>query len=94
MVNMEDSKKDTINKTRKMKVCIIGGGATGLCAARLLAEHSNNFDITLYEKDSKLGGTWYYKDTHEFKNDDTSTVHSSIYKNLRFFYEKNITCIF
>ena len=37
-------------------VAIIGGGIAGLTAAYLLHEH---YDITLYEKDSRLGGNAY-----------------------------------
>ena len=84
MFNMEDLIIESESNAKKIKACIIGGGATGLCAAKLLAEHPNIFDITVYEKDTKLGGTWYYKDQHEFKSDDDSSVHSSVYKSLRF----------
>ena len=74
---------DAIYNAIKKKICIIGGGPTGLCAAKLLSEHLNCVDITVYEKDIKLGGQWNYKDKHEFKSEDYSSVHSSIYKNLR-----------
>lgn len=37
----------------KCKICIIGGGASGLFAASLLTE--SNIDLTIYEKNNKLG---------------------------------------
>lgn len=39
---------------KREKVVIIGGGLGGISAAISLAQ--NNFDVTLYEKNSHLGG--------------------------------------
>lgn len=36
-----------------MKICIIGAGVTGLTAGKLL---SQNHDVTIYEKEEKIGG--------------------------------------
>ncbi|RPH03079.1 MAG: hypothetical protein CBC53_007735 [Alphaproteobacteria bacterium TMED93] len=43
----------TYIKLKKKKIAIIGGGISGLSAAYLL---SNDYDISLYESKSKLGG--------------------------------------
>lgn len=39
----------------KKKVAVIGAGPNGLVAAKYLKE---NFDVTIFEKESKIGGTW------------------------------------
>ena len=36
-----------------MKICIIGAGITGLTAGKLL---SKNHEVTIYEKESSIGG--------------------------------------
>jgi len=56
------------------RVCIIGAGAAGLCAAR----HSKRVGLSpvVFEASSVLGGTWVY--TEKVGN----SVHSSMYKNL------------
>lgn len=38
------------------KVCVIGAGIAGLVTAKTLA--ADGFDVTVYEKESSLGGTW------------------------------------
>lgn len=46
-------------KTRivsKQKVAIVGGGASGMVTAWMLARQSPNFEVTLFEKSNKLGG--------------------------------------
>ena len=40
-------------KLKNKKVAIIGGGVSGICAAHFLAE---NYNISLYEKETSLGG--------------------------------------
>ena len=39
---------------RKKKVLVVGAGISGATIARLLAE--KDYDITVYEKDEKVGG--------------------------------------
>ncbi len=41
------------------KVCIIGAGPSGLAAAKVLKENNISFDC--FEKGSKIGGVWRYK---------------------------------
>lgn len=57
-------------------VCIIGAGAAGLCAARLLSS-VDCFKIMIFEQSATLGGTWRYTD------DTAVDPHSSMYCNLR-----------
>jgi len=44
-----------------MKICIIGSGITGLTAGRVL---SKNYDVTIYEKKSDIGGIARTKDVN------------------------------
>lgn len=71
------------NKTAVKRVCVIGAGAAGLCAARHLAKNSNaGFEFTVFEKTDQVGGTWVYTDKIG-KDDNGLPIHSSMYKNLR-----------
>ncbi|XP_014467551.1 PREDICTED: flavin-containing monooxygenase FMO GS-OX-like 4 [Dinoponera quadriceps] len=68
-------------QTGKIKVCVIGGGAAGLCAIRHLVGNSK-FETTAYEQMSKIGGTWVY--TEQVGLDENGLpIHSSMYQNLR-----------
>lgn len=46
---------------RFRKVAVIGGGASGLAAARTLSLEQVSFEIDLYERSSNVGGVWNYK---------------------------------
>lgn len=63
------------------KVCIIGGGAAGLCAARHLANQKNLIPV-VYEQSSDIGGTWVYNDKVG-KDENGMPIHSSMYKSLK-----------
>lgn len=54
------------------KVMVVGGGLAGMEAARVLAERGHR--VTLYEKDSKLGGQWNIAATHPEKNHFSTTT--------------------
>jgi cation diffusion facilitator CzcD-associated flavoprotein CzcO len=49
------------SKPSKLRVACVGAGASGLCLAykmeRMLSPET--WDLTLYEKNSQFGGTWY-----------------------------------
>nr|CAB3249700.1 flavin-containing monooxygenase FMO GS-OX-like 2 [Phallusia mammillata] len=63
------------------RIAVIGAGAAGLCAARLLSAEKN-FETVVFESTNHVGGTWFYID--ETKSDKNGLViHSSMYKNLR-----------
>ena len=40
----------------KKRVCIVGGGISGLATAWGLAQHPDRFDFQLYEKNDRVGG--------------------------------------
>lgn len=60
--------------------CIIGGGYSGLAAARYLKEFGMNF--TVFEAAKAFGGTWRF-DPHVRVDEDGVPVFTSMYKYLR-----------
>ncbi|OAL44229.1 cyclohexanone monooxygenase [Pyrenochaeta sp. DS3sAY3a] len=42
-----------------LKVVMIGAGASGLNLARHMELHMKNYELTVYEKNADIGGTWY-----------------------------------
>ncbi|KAJ3509197.1 hypothetical protein NLJ89_g5349 [Agrocybe chaxingu] len=48
-----------IHNERHMKVICIGAGASGLLLAYKLQRSFENFELTLYEKNADVAGTWY-----------------------------------
>lgn len=63
-----------------IKIAIIGAGPSGLCCAKHALDHGH--DVTVYEMNSKVGGTWVYTD--RVGSDEIGvTVHSSMYQGLR-----------
>ncbi len=63
----------------KKQVCIIGGGSSGLTAAKTLKENSITYDC--FEKGSKIGGNWRY-------NNDNGV--SSAYRSLHINTNKHV----
>lgn len=43
----------------QLRVISIGAGAAGLNLARQVDKHMRNIDLTIYEKNPEVGGTWY-----------------------------------
>jgi len=72
----------------KIKVCVIGVGAAGLCAIRHLSTNTI-FKITSYEQTNDIGGTWVYKEQVGL-DENGLPIHSSMYQNLRF----DIVCFY
>ena len=76
-------------------VAIVGAGAAGLCCARHFSRSPDVFQIRVFEKGAKIGGTWIYENSHSHietlrdvresssEDDGGAPVHSSMYKNLR-----------
>lgn len=66
-----------------MKICVVGGGAAGLCAARHISKYEDRVDqLVVYEASDQVGGTWNYtpavgKDEYELP------IHSAMYRDLR-----------
>ena len=53
----DDTRKDK-ESLEKISVCIVGGGASGICMAIKLKEAGIRF--RLIEKEEQVGGTWYH----------------------------------
>ncbi|KAL2921036.1 Flavin-containing monooxygenase FMO GS-OX-like 5, partial [Bienertia sinuspersici] len=66
------------------KVCVVGGGAAGLVAARELKKEGH--EVTVFERGPQLGGVWVY--SPEVESDPLGLdptrkiVHSSLYNSL------------
>jgi hypothetical protein len=58
------------------RICIIGGGASGLGCARVLSSDEYNCEPTIFEQTSFIGGQWHY-DPNGF------SLTSAVYKNLK-----------
>ncbi|XP_076295413.1 uncharacterized protein LOC143216343 [Lasioglossum baleicum] len=65
----------------KRKVCVIGAGAGGLCAARHIARDFD-FEVNVYEQTGSVGGTWVYTEGTGLDRNGLP-IHSSMYRNLR-----------
>ena len=66
-----------------LKVGVVGAGAAGLVAARLLAAEPSVFaPPVVLEQAATVGGTWVY--TERVGTDRHGLpIHSSMYQNLR-----------
>ncbi|CAG2165633.1 unnamed protein product [Oppiella nova] len=69
-------------KCQRTRVCVIGAGAAGLCAARHLSQYESLFVFDVYEKTCKVGGVWNYTDSVGF-DDNGLPIHTSMYKHMR-----------
>lgn len=58
-VGKEPPLNDPIYNERPMKIICIGAGASGLVFAYKLQRSFENFDLTVYEKNEEVSGTWY-----------------------------------
>lgn len=63
-----------------MKLCVIGAGAAGLCAA--MHGRDFGFEVTVFEKTREVGGVWAYTD-EVGKDKNGLDVHSSMYQGLK-----------
>ena len=61
-------------------VCIIGGGAAGLCALRHFTKPFPK--VIAYEQSDRMGGTWVYTD-QTGHDENGLPIHSSMYKSLK-----------
>lgn len=68
---------------RKLRVCVIGAGAAGLCALRHLAADPATFEPAAFEQTDHLGGTWVYNERVGIDAKNQIPIHSSMYENLR-----------
>ncbi|TDL19261.1 FAD/NAD(P)-binding domain-containing protein [Rickenella mellea] len=49
----------SIDEDRPMKVVVIGAGFSGIAAGIRFPQRVKNLDLTIYEKNAGVGGTWY-----------------------------------
>ncbi|KAL2921031.1 Flavin-containing monooxygenase FMO GS-OX-like 7 [Bienertia sinuspersici] len=79
------SMRKSVHQSTSKKVCVIGGGASGLVAARELRKEGH--EVVVFERGSRLGGFWVYSPHSESDSlgvDPTrQIVHSSLYASLR-----------
>lgn len=64
------------------RVCVIGAGAAGLCAARHLIVDPSVRSVDVLEQAGQLGGTWVYTENVGY-DDFGLPIHTSMYKSLR-----------
>ena len=62
------------------RVCVIGAGAAGLCAARRLAEAQ--LTPVIFEQTGVVGGTWVFNEATGMDQHGLP-IHSSMYKSLK-----------
>lgn len=43
----------------KLRVLMVGAGASGLNVARQMESHMKNYELQIYEKNEDIGGTWF-----------------------------------
>ena len=48
-----------IDDYRSVKVICVGAGFSGVCTAIRFPQRIKNLDLTIYEKNAGLGGTWF-----------------------------------
>ncbi|XP_063381060.1 senecionine N-oxygenase isoform X2 [Cydia fagiglandana] len=64
------------------RVCVVGAGAAGLCAARHLLAETCVCQVDVLEQAAQVGGTWVYTE-HTGYDDFGLPIHTSMYKSLR-----------
>ena len=43
---------------KRMKIIVLGAGASGINFAKISQEKLQNVEVTCYEKNNDVGGTW------------------------------------
>jgi thioredoxin reductase len=61
---------------KRYRICIIGGGASGLAAARVFASEDYQYEPTVFEQNPFIGGQWNY-------DPDGTSESTAVYKNLK-----------
>ena len=69
---MQSKKYKLVPATKKKNIAVIGGGIGGMEAAIVCAKRGHN--VTLYEKDSKLGGVFIAAAAPSFKEKDRDLI--------------------
>ena len=82
-----------MTSSKKIRVCVIGGGAAGLCALRHLAKDLNYFEPEAFEQTGCIGGSWVY-DERIGLDENGLPIHTSMYRDLRFVHFLNLNNIY
>lgn len=64
------------------RMCVIGAGAAGVCAARHLLVEDCVSEVDVLEQAQQLGGTWVYTENVGYDSFGLP-IHTSMYKSLR-----------
>lgn len=48
-----------LDSVRPLKVIVVGAGISGILAAIKFQDSISNLDLSIYEKNQELGGTWW-----------------------------------
>ena len=88
--------------TCQIRVCIIGAGAAGICAAKHLSkltpalnslgnnQNVPNFVPVLFEKGTTVGGTWVYNDSQENEETVLKQSEENIFDEIHSSMYKNM----
>ncbi|KAI5309586.1 hypothetical protein KEM55_002890 [Ascosphaera atra] len=52
-------KEAPVGTSRHLRVVMLGAGASGLNLAHQMELHMKDYDLTIYEKNEDVGGTWF-----------------------------------
>jgi cation diffusion facilitator CzcD-associated flavoprotein CzcO len=82
MVNaVGDPSGRPIDTDRPMKVVCIGAGMSGILTAIRFPQRIQNLDLTIYEKNDDIGGTWY---ENNYPGIACGMIHHLLSKNCAF----------
>ncbi|KAH0843527.1 putative sterigmatocystin biosynthesis monooxygenase stcW [Fonsecaea pedrosoi] len=51
--------EEPLGTPRHLRVVVVGAGASGLNTARHMELHMKNYELTIYDKNADVGGTWF-----------------------------------
>lgn len=57
--NSEDILEKPLGTTRRLRIITIGAGASGINMVQALRKNLTDYEHVVYEKNPKVGGTWY-----------------------------------
>lgn len=58
-IREDDFPSRPIDQSRPMKVIVLGAGMSGIIAGILFPRAIQNLELTIYEKNEDIGGTWF-----------------------------------